>query len=111
MKKSFIFLFALFVFSSLFAQSKEFKSKNNANNGLTQVESDSIKAQKIFNDSINYQVSLINSHLNSIQIKWDWILNHPEEKAIAEEEKWFEHMTAIRAKLEARKQTLINSLK
>ncbi len=94
-----------------FAQSKEFKSKINPNNGITQVELDSIKTIKINNDSINYQVSLVNSHLNSIQIKWDWILKNPKEKAIAEEEKWFEDMTAIRAKLEVRKQTLINSLK
>ena len=94
-----------------FAQSKEFKSENNLNNGLTQVEHDSLKTNKLFNDSINYQVSLVNSHLNSIQIKWDWILKHPKEKAIAEEENWFEDMTKVRTKLEARKQTLINSLK
>lgn len=93
------------------AQSKEFKSENNLNNGLTQVELDSIKTVKIYNDSINHQVSLINSHLNSIQIKWDWILNNPEEKVIAEEQNWFGRMTEIKTQLEARKQKLMNSLK
>ena len=93
------------------AQSKDFKSKNNLNNGQRQVELDSLKTVKIFNDSINYQVSLVNSHLNSIQIKWDWILKNPEEKVIAEEQGWFEDMTEVRAKLETKKQTLINSLR
>lgn len=93
------------------AQSKELKSTKNSTSGLSQIALDSIKTSKIFNDSINYQVSLVNSHLNSIQIKWDWILNNPEEKLIAEESKWFDDMTAIRAKLKARKQLLINSLK
>lgn len=93
------------------AQTKELKPKAKPTSSLSQKELNSIKTTKIFNDSINYQVSLVNSHLNSIQIKWDWVLNNPDEKIIAEESKWFDDMTAIRAKLNARKQLLINSLK
>jgi hypothetical protein len=98
------------------AQTKELKSRVNTksvntNSTPSPVELDKIKTKKLFNDSINNQVSLINSHLNSIQIKWDWVMNNPEKKLIAEESKWFEDMTAIRAKLNARKKLLINSLK
>lgn len=54
---------------------------------------------------------LIDQHLNSIQIKWDWIMNNPEEKVIAEQEGWFEKMTIVREELEEKKKLLIDSKK
>lgn len=110
--KNYWILILLFLFPIIInAQSTELKSGNNLNIGITQVKLDPVKTVKIHNDSINHQILLVNSHLNSIQIKWDWVLNNPEEKAIAENGNWFEDMTEIRTRLETRKQKLINSLK
>lgn len=110
-KLLFSLVFVLFIHLVNIAQSKEYKSKISSENELTQAEHDSLKAIKIYNDSVNYQISLINSHLNSIKIKWDWILEHPEDKAIADEQNWFVRMTEIKAELESKKQKLVESLK
>lgn len=110
--KNFCVLFVLFMVPLLnMAQTTEVRSKTKSEISEVKVLPDSLKAIKIHNDSINNQVAIINSHLNSIQIKWDWILENPEEKAIAEEKKWFEDMTKTKARLETKKQTLLNSLK
>lgn len=72
---------------------------------------DSLKIIQFHNDSVNYQIDLVNSHLNSIQIKWDWILSNPEEKVIADENGWFDNMTIVKQELEEKKQVLIGTLK
>ncbi len=74
-------------------------------------ESDSLKAITIHNDSINYKISLIDANLNSIQIKWDFIMGIPEEKLEAESNGWFTDMTAIIASLNEERQLLVESLK
>ena len=106
-----LLLFLIPLASNAQSKAKELKSNITLSNGSAQIELDSIKTNKIFNDSINNQVSLINSHLNSIQIKWDWILNNPEELIIAKESKWFDDMTAVKKSLTAKKQLLTDSLK
>lgn len=69
---------------------------------------DSLKQIQKFNDSIDYQVSLIDAHINSINLKWDWIEARPEEKQIAVSEGWFQRMEVFKTELNAKRENLIN---
>lgn len=81
---------------------------NSATNSTT--ASDSLKAIQFHNIEVNRQVTQIDSHVNSIQIKWNYIMNNPTEKQLAEENGWFEDMTRIKGELAEKKQLLIDSL-
>ena len=89
-------------------------TKNVSSEIITTAEQDSIKTVKLnilHNLEVNKEISQIDSHLNSIQFKWDYIENDPIEKKIADENGWFTDMTDIRSALEEKKLVLINSLK
>ena len=110
MKKSFITLSIIMVTVLSFGQNQTQLVKTNNSKLNTTSASDSLKAIQIYNDDINRQVIQIDSHLNSIQIKWDYVMNNSSEKAIADENGWFDDMTRIKKELEDKKQVLINSL-
>lgn len=107
MKKS---LLLLVLISANFAFSQ-------ANSGQLEKKSTTTQAivspakKKIFNDSIRKQIQQVDSHLNSIQIKWDYIQNDPAEKQLATDNGWFDKMTAVKKSLTAKKQLLTDSLK
>lgn len=108
-----ILVVTLMIASVSFSQENPNGNKQLKNNTYppNQPAQDSLKMVQFHNDSVNYEIELVNSHLNSIQIKWDWIMNNPEEKVIAEEQGWFVKMTAVREELEQKKLSLTNSLK
>ena len=110
MKKSFITLSIIMVTVLSFGQNQTQLVKTNNSKVNTTSASDSLKAIQIYNDDINRQVIQIDSQLNSIQIKWDYVMNNSSEKAIADENGWFDDMTRIKKELEDKKQVLINSL-
>jgi len=104
-------LFMLFIGTASYSQENSLVKSNEGNSTTqTRQESDSLLTIQIFNDSINYQIGLVNSHLNSIQIKWDWIMNNPEEKSLAEDEGWFDRMAAVKQELEEKKLLLLDAL-
>lgn len=70
-----------------------------------------LQKKQAFNDSINKQIQQIESHLNSIQIKWDYVQNDPSENQLATDNGWFDDMTAIKNSLTTKKQVLTDSLK
>lgn len=110
--RKFATLLALLITTSIsFSQTEERKPISTTTYPINSPESDSLKSVQIYIDSINYEIMLIDQHLNSIQIKWDWIMNNPEEKVIAEQEGWFEKMTIVREELEEKKKLLIDSKK
>ena len=95
-----------------------------ANYGISQVNSQPIEKKttiiqsavssaekKAFNDSIKKQLHQVDSHLNSIQFKWDYIQNDPDENQIAINSGWFDKMTAVKNRLTVKKQLLTDSLK
>ncbi|MBD3637322.1 MAG: hypothetical protein HUJ25_08225 [Crocinitomicaceae bacterium] len=74
-------------------------------------EHDSLKAVKIHNDSIDNQIDVIDQQINAIDTKWDWVMNNPEQKLIAEEEGWFDQMTINKQELLLQRQQLLDSKK
>jgi hypothetical protein len=88
------------------AQQSENKSRNNTGYSPSQLSHDSLKSVKVFNDSLDYQIHLVNSHLNSIEVKWNWILNNPEQQKLATAEGWFNRMTLFKEELNAKKEEL-----
>ena len=111
-----LLLFLLLSSGFVFSQPNQSEAlENNPNNNNTfppnTSESDSLKGIQIHNDSINYKIAMIDVNLNSIQIKWDFVMNDSEEKLIAESNGWFDDMTAIKNSLYAEKDVLINLLK
>ena len=66
--------------------------------------------KKAYNDSIRKQIQQVESHLNSIQIKWNYIENDPAEKQLATDNGWFDKMTVVKNRLTAKKQLLTDSL-
>ncbi|MFT4601429.1 MAG: hypothetical protein ACI857_001609 [Arenicella sp.] len=82
------------------------KSPTIVNNPEMQAAKDSLKHVKIYNDSIDYEISLVNSHLNSIDYKWNWIENNPQEHQIASDSGWFTKMTTVKTELNAKKEEL-----
>lgn len=83
------------------AENPEVVSRKNVSNAPTTIESKEEIAKKI---------QQIDSHINSINIKTNDILNNPEQKAIAEKEGWFEDMKATKERLEVKKQILLETL-
>lgn len=72
-------------------------------------EQESLKSQSLSAEeklSIENKIKQIDSHINSINIKTEYILKNPEEKKIAEEQGWFEDMKATKEKLELKKKEL-----
>lgn len=61
-------------------------------------------------EQVQKRIAQIDSHLNSIQIKWDFILEHPEEKEVAEEKGWFDDMNRIKNELIEEKNRLLDLL-
>lgn len=61
-------------------------------------------------EDIIKKIQQIDSHINSINIKSNYILNDPAQKLIAEEEGWFEQMKSIKESLEFKKLELQKSL-
>lgn len=61
-------------------------------------------------EDIAKKIQQIDSHINSINIKTNDILNNPEQKIIAETEGWFEDMKATKERLESKKQALLKLL-
>jgi hypothetical protein len=59
---------------------------------------------------VKKQLTQIESHLNSIRIKEEYILNNPEEKKVAEETGWFESMKTTKESLNLKKAELIKIL-
>lgn len=55
---------------------------------------------------IENKIKQIDSHINSINIKAEYILKNPDEKKIADEQGWFEDMKATKEKLELKKKEL-----
>jgi hypothetical protein len=90
---------------------QELRNTNENVNTPNSVEYDSLKNVQFYNDSINNQILIVEQNINSIQLKWDWVMNDPDQKAIAESEEWFAKMTIVRQELEEKKQLLLNSLK
>lgn len=71
-------------------------------------QSPSLSAEQ--KQEVQKRISQIDSHLNSIEIKWDYILEHPEEKEIAEEKGWFNDMNRIKNELIEEKKRLLDLL-
>lgn len=61
-------------------------------------------------ENVKNQLTQIESHLNSIRIKEEYILNNPEEKKVAEETGWFESMKTTKESLNLKKAELIKIL-
>lgn len=57
------------------------------------------------------RIAQIDSHLNSIEIKRKYILEHEEEKKVAEEQGWFEDMDRYKKELLEEKSRLQELLK
>lgn len=106
MNKSLLFLVLLsanFAFSQANSQPLEKKKST------TQTVISPLK-KKAYNDSIRKQIQQVESHLNSIQIKWNYIENDPAEKQLATDNGWFDKMTVVKNRLTAKKQLLTDSL-
>lgn len=107
MKKSLLFFVLL---SANYAVSQVNSTKLEKHSTTTQnVVSPSDK--KAYNDSIRKQLQQVESHLKSIQYKWNYIENDPAENQLATDNGWFDDMTAVKKKLTAKKQRLTDSLK
>ena len=72
----------------------------------TQVEAGENSLSPEKRAKIEKEIAQIVSHINSINIKREYILNNPEENAIAESEGWYTDMDATIERLEARKEEL-----
>lgn len=107
MKKSLI-LFALLCANYSISQNSSNELEKKSAKAQTVVSSEKKEA---FNASIQKQIQQVDSHLNSIQIKWNYIQNDPAENQLAIDNGWFDDMTAIKNKLAAKKQQLTDSLK
>ena len=90
----------MFVFCEVNAQqtSKSIKSPE-PDNYMQQV--DETKKQSVLK-----QIEQIDSHLEAIETKRNYILANPEEKAIAESQGWFETMSKVEEELLAKKEKL-----
>ena len=90
----------LFVFCEVNAQqtSKSIKSPE-PDNYMQPV--DETKKQGVLK-----QIAQIDSHLGAIETKRNYILSNPEEKAIAESQRWFETMAKVEQELLAKKEKL-----
>jgi hypothetical protein len=55
---------------------------------------------------IENKIKQIDSHINSINIKTEYVLKNPDDKKVAEEQGWFEDMKATKEKLELKKKEL-----
>lgn len=111
--KSIVLITALLSINICYSQVEETNSLNKTagQSSFTTNTSDSLKAIQIFNEDVNRQINQIDSHIGSIKIKWDYILNNPAEKEIAEENGWFTDMTRIKKELLEKRENLLNSLK
>lgn len=56
--------------------------------------------------AIENKIKQIDSHINSINIKTEYVLKNPDDKKVAEEQGWFEDMKATKEKLELKKKEL-----
>lgn len=104
--KNFFALIAIFLAAHTFGQQIKNLKSNTSLNGQTQSTTDSLKFVQIHNDSLDYKISLIDSHLGSIEMKWNWIESNPDEKVIATDEGWFDKMTIVKNELNAKKEEL-----
>lgn len=96
MMRSFVFLSLIFCAFKANSQESAIQSKQKQ-----QIEH---PQEKI--DEIQREINQINSHLESIKVKRNYILSNEEEKAIAEEEGWFDKMEAVEQRLIEKKQKL-----
>lgn len=90
----------VFVFCEVNAQqtSKSIKSPEPENYSQ---QVDEAKKQAVLK-----QIEQIDSHLGAIETKRNYILANPEEKALAEEQGWFETMSKVEEELLAKKEKL-----
>jgi hypothetical protein len=56
------------------------------------------------------QIAQVDSHLSAIQTKRNYILANPDEKALAEQNGWFETMSKVEKELLAKKEKLYLSI-
>jgi hypothetical protein len=77
-------------------------------NEQADLKSHSIKVEE--KTAIENKIKQIDSHINSINIKTEYVLNHPEDKKVAEQQGWFEDMKKTKEQLELKKAELIKSL-
>lgn len=76
-------------------------------------EQEDLKSQNLSAEEkmiIENKIKQIDSHINSINIKSDYILKNPSEKKIAEEQGWFDDMKKTKEQLELKKAELLKSL-
>jgi hypothetical protein len=66
---------------------------------------DSIPTKKQ-REEIEKQITQIDYHLNSIEVKIQYIEENPDQKRIAEEEGWFTNMKSTKEALEQKKKDL-----
>jgi len=86
-------------------------TKTSVNSDSSQVANDKRKAVNAYNEKINQEIALIDQNLKAIQVKWDFIVNSPEDKKVADETGWFEDMTRIKLELQQKRKLLVESLK
>ncbi len=108
MKKAsalFAFLVFTFSFSCVYAQKGNVLVKSQQSENTT-TQLPQAKKQEVLK-----QISQIESHLASIETKRNYVLSDPSEKAIAEENGWFESMEKIEERLLKKKEELIKLIK
>ena len=94
----------LFVVCEINAQQSR-KSIKSPTIEVYQKQSDDEKKQEVLK-----QIGQIESHLSAIQTKREYILSNPQEKALAEEQGWFETMEKVKGELIAKKKKLYLSI-
>lgn len=103
--KTILILIGLLVYSQYsVGQTNTMKVSQSSSNQANEISPEKKKeAQK--------RISQIDAHLNSIEIKRNYILEHPEEKDLAEQQGWFDDMDRIKNELIAEKERLQKLLK
>jgi hypothetical protein len=88
-------------------ENKELKGSPTEFGEISRSQTPLTEAQK---NDIQQKLASIESHLNAISKKREFVLNDPEMKAKAESEGWFIDMEQTEARLNEKKQGLLETL-
>jgi hypothetical protein len=78
---------------------------------IDNIEIDSKKISQAFRNDEEYrkELRILNKRIKDIQIKIDWVKQNPEEKALAEENGWFEKANQSIEEAKAQKKALMEN--